>query len=187
MKPLRMFYAPNRLKWRQWLSQHYRSATEIWLVYYKKTTGKPRVAYNDAVEEALCFGWIDSTVRRLDEERYAQRFSPRNPKSRFSPANQERLAQLIKARKVRKEVLDRLPDLAGQELRIGTDILDAIKANPLAWGHFQKFSESYKRIRLGFIEGARSRPAEFRKRLNYFVKMTALNRKFGYGGIEKYY
>jgi hypothetical protein len=103
MKPLSTVYAPSRVKWRQWLSTHYQSANEIWLIYYKKASGKPRIAYNDAVEEALCFGWIDSTVRRLDDERYMQRFSPRNPKSPYSPANRERLRRLVKARKVRKD------------------------------------------------------------------------------------
>jgi uncharacterized protein YdeI (YjbR/CyaY-like superfamily) len=187
MKPLSTVYAPSRVKWRQWLSTHYQSANEIWLIYYKKASGKPRIAYNDAVEEALCFGWIDSTVRRLDDERYMQRFSPRNPKSPYSPANRERLRRLVKARKVRKDVLARLGDLGVEDLRIAVDILDAIKSNKRAWKHFRGFSESYKRIRIGFIEGARRRPAEFQKRLRYFLKMTELNRQIGFGGIEKYY
>ena len=187
MKPFRTFYAPNRIKWRQWLTKHCRSANEIWLVYYKKATGKPRIAYNDAVEEALCFGWIDSTVRRLDDERYMQRFSPRNPKSPYSPANRERLKRLVQARRVRKDVLAKLGNLAEEEFRIAPDVLESLKSNKRAWKHFQDFSDSYKRIRIGFIEGARSRPAEFQKRLTYFIKMTELKRQFGFGGIEKYY
>lgn len=187
MKLFKTFYAPDRLKWRQWLGRHYRSASEIWLIYYKKASGKPRIAYNDAVEEALCFGWIDGTVRRLDNKRYMQRFSPRNPKSPYSPANRERLKRLIRGRKVRKDVLAKFGEPGEEEFRIASDILSAIKANKRAWKHFQVFSDSYKRIRIGFIEGARQRPQEFQKRLRYFIKMTELDRQFGFGGIEKYY
>ena len=102
---LPLLYAPNRGQWRTWLKEHYKSEKEIWLVYYKKHTGKPRIAYNDAVEEALCFGWIDSTVRRIDADRYAQRFSPRKKGSGYSRSNMERLALLAKQGKVMKEVL----------------------------------------------------------------------------------
>ena len=187
MKSFKTFYAPDRRKWRQWLSKHYRSEKEVWLIYYKKASGKPRVAYNDAVEEALCFGWIDSTVRSLDKKRFAQRFSPRNPKSAFSQANKERLRRLLKERKVRRDVVTTLGDLGDDALHVPTDILQAIKSNRKAWKHFESFSESYKRIRIAFIDGARRRPAEFRKRLDFFVKMTETGRQFGFGGIEKYY
>jgi uncharacterized protein YdeI (YjbR/CyaY-like superfamily) len=187
MKPLKTFYARDRGKWRQWLSKHWQSENEIWLVYYKKASGKPRIAYNDAVEEALCFGWIDSIVGRLDDERYMQRFSPRNPKSPYSPANRERLKRLVQAGRVRKGVLARLGDLDKEEFRIAPDILDSLKSNKRAWKNLEGFSDSYKRIRIGFVEGARRRPAEFQKRLKYFIRMTELNRQFGYGGIEKYY
>ena len=84
-------YVTTRKEWRDWLKKHYRSEKEIWLVYYKKHTGKPRINYNEAVEEALCFGWIDSTVKSIDEGRFAQRFSWRNPKRPYSQANKERL------------------------------------------------------------------------------------------------
>ena len=86
-----LLYVTNGREWRDWLKRHYKSEKEVWLVYYKKHTGKPRISYNDAVEEALCFGWIDSTVKTIDEDRYAQRFSLRNPKSPYSQANKERL------------------------------------------------------------------------------------------------
>ena len=177
----------NRQEWRSWLKSHFKSATEIWLVYYKKSSGRSRIAYNDAVEEALCFGWIDSNVRGLDEQRFAQRFSPRKPGSAYSPANQERLRKLIAAGKVEKSVRAGLQDLPEPRLIVARDILDAIKANKEAWAHYRKLSPAYKRIRIGFIEGARNRPAEFQKRLSYFIKMTAQNKQFGFGGIEKYY
>jgi uncharacterized protein YdeI (YjbR/CyaY-like superfamily) len=187
IKNLRLFYARNRKTWRAWLKSHYRSETEIWLVYYKQHTGKPRVSYNEAVEEALCFGWIDSTVRRIDEDRYAQRFSPRNPKTPYSQANQERLAALMAKGKVAREVLATLGKPAPKRFRVPEDILAAIKADSAAWRNFRKFSPSYKRIRIAFIDGARNRPAEFEKRLRYFLRMTAKNKQFGFGGIEKYY
>ena len=74
-------YITDKKAWRSWLKKHYKTEKEIWLVYYKKNTGKPRIPYNDAVEEALCFGWIDSIVKTLDTERVAQRFSPRKPRA----------------------------------------------------------------------------------------------------------
>jgi uncharacterized protein YdeI (YjbR/CyaY-like superfamily) len=187
MKITKTLHVTNRKDWRNWLREHYKTEKDIWLVYYKKATGKPRIEYNDAVEEALCFGWIDSTLKSLDEERSAQRFSPRKPGSKYSPANRERLRKLLKQRKVVKEVRDALGEILDEELKIPKDILKAIQANREAWKHFQNFSEAYKRIRIGFIEGARNRPEEFQKRLRYFIKMTEKNRQYGFGGIEKHY
>lgn len=90
-----MVYVPTRAKWRAWLRKHHRTRREIWLLYYKKGSGKPRVEYGDAVEEALCYGWIDSTVKTLDAERYAQRFTPRKPGSNWSRPNLERVKRLV--------------------------------------------------------------------------------------------
>jgi len=180
-------YVVKRSDWRKWLQENYKNKNEIWLVYYKKGSDKPRIEYNDAVEEALCFGWIDSIVRSIDKQRYAQRFSRRKPGSPYSPANKERLRSLLQQKKVIKEVRETLGDLAEEEFVIPEDILSEIKANKEAWKNFQKFSDAYKRIRIGFIEGARNRPAEFRKRLAYFIRMTEQNKQFGFGGIEKHY
>ncbi|MGD0174578.1 MAG: YdeI/OmpD-associated family protein [Anaerolineales bacterium] len=183
----KLLYADNRKAWRAWLKSNYRTGREVWLVYYKQHTGKARVTYNEAVEEALCFGWIDNTVRRVDEDRYAQRFSPRKPGTPYSQANKERLAALMAKGKVAREVLATLGKPAPKRFRVPPDILEAIKADPAAWNNFRKFSPSYKRIRIAFIDGARNRPAEFQKRLRYFLHMTAKNKQFGFGGIEKYY
>jgi uncharacterized protein YdeI (YjbR/CyaY-like superfamily) len=179
--------AGNRRTWRAWLKKHHATDKEIWLVFWKKHTGKASILYNDAVEEALCFGWIDSTVRRLDEDRFAQRFSPRKPRTPYSPANKERLRHLIEAGKVIPEVLATLDHLDDEEFAVPPDILAAIKADPAAWKNFRRFPAPYVRIRVGFIEGARKRPAEFAKRLRYFLRMTARDRRFGFGGIEKHY
>lgn len=180
-------HVTDRKDWRAWLKEHYKTEKDIWLVYYKKATGKPRIEYNDAVEEALCFGWIDSTVRSLDEERTAQRFSPRKPKSSYSQANIERLRYLVAKKKVVKEVADSLGDVLNRKFVIPPDIQNAIKANKEAWKNFQEFSGSYKRIRIAFIDSARTRPDEFKKRLRYFIEMTEKNKMFGFGGIEKHY
>jgi uncharacterized protein YdeI (YjbR/CyaY-like superfamily) len=184
---MKTLYVTNPKDWRKWLKTHYKSEKEIWLIYYKKGTGKPRIEYNDAVEQALCFGWIDSTVRSIDERKYAQRFSPRKPGSTYSPANKERLRTLLKQKKVIREVRDTLGNITEEEFTIAGDILQEIKSNPQAWKNFQDFSDSYKRIRIGFIEGARRRPAEFKKRLAHFIKMTEQNKMFGFGGIDKHY
>ncbi len=180
-------YVVKRADWRKWLRQHYKTEKEIWLVYPKKTTGKPRIEYNDAVEEALCFGWIDSLVKKLDEGRTVQRFSPRKPKAKYSQANIERLRTLVAKKKVVKEVAETLGNVLNEKFVIPLDILKAIRANKEAWKNFQTFSDSYKRIRIAFIDGARKRPAEFRKRLRYFIEMTEKNKMFGFGGIEKHY
>ena len=183
----RLLYVTNRREWRDWLKKHYKSEKEVWLVYYKKHTGEPRIPYNDAVEEALWFGWIDSTVKRIDEDRFAQRFSLRNPKTPYSQANKERLKGLIKEGKVVYEVLSTLGDLVGEQFEMPPDILDAIKANEEAWENYQRLSQPYIRIRIAFIDGARNRPQEFKKRLRYFIEMTGKNKQFGFGGIEKYF
>jgi len=182
-----LLYVTNGREWRDWLKRHYKSEKEVWLVYYKKHTGKPRIPYNDAVEEALCFGWIDSTVKSVDEDRYAQRFSLRNPKSPYSQANKERLRWLVKQGKVVDGVLATLGSLVEDQFETPPDILKAIKANKEAWKNFQSFSQPYIRIRIAFIDAARNRPQEFTKRLGYFIEMAEKNRQFGFGGIEKYY
>ncbi len=187
MKTAKTVHPTTRTAWRAWLREHYKSENEIWLVFYKQHTGKPRISYNDAVEEALCFGWIDSKVKSLDENRFAQRFSPRNPRSPYSQANKERLRKLIARKKVRREVVAALSAASIRKFKAPTDILDAIRRNPTAWKNFRSFSSSYKRIRIGFIDGSRKRPTEFAKRLRYFIKMTERNKQFGFGGIDKLY
>ena len=187
MKITKTLHVTNRKDWRDWLKKNYKTEKEIWLVYYKKGTGEPRIEYNDAVEEALCFGWIDSIVKKLDEGHTVQRFSPRKPNAKYSQANIERLQSLAAQKKVVKEVAGTLGDVLNQEFVIPPDILKAIKANKEAWKNFQKFSDSYKRIRIAFIDGARKRPAEFQKRLRFFIEMTEKNNALGVGGIEKHY
>ena len=180
-------YVTDPKEWREWLKAHYKTENEIWLVYYKKYTGKPRIIYNDAVEEALCFGWIDSIIKKLDEERTVQRFSPRKPKNGYSQPNIERLRHLVAQGKVIDEFLETLGDVLEQEFVFPSDILEAIQSDHQAWENYQNYSDTYKRIRVAFIEATRKRPEEFQKRLNYFIKMTRKNKLIGFGGIEKHY
>ena len=187
MKISNTLYVTNPKDWREWLKQHHKTEAEVWLVYPKKATGKPRIEYNDAVEQALCFGWIDSIIKTLDDEHTAQRFSPRKPKAKYSQANIERLRTLVAQKKVIKEVADTLTDILNAEFIIPPDILKAIQADKDAWKNFQNFSDAYIRIRVAFIDAARKRPDEFKKRLKYFIEMTAKNKQIGFGGIEKHY
>ena len=87
----------SRAAWRQWLETNHAQRQEVWLVFYKKGTGKPSLSYDDAVEEALCFGWIDGIKKRIDDERYTHRFSPRTAKSKWSAPNKRRIAKLERA------------------------------------------------------------------------------------------
>jgi uncharacterized protein YdeI (YjbR/CyaY-like superfamily) len=180
-------YVTDRKMWRAWLKGNYDKEKEIWLIYPKKASGKPRILYNDAVEEALCFGWIDSTAKRIDDESYAQRFSPRNPKSSYSEANKARLRKLVEEGKVIPSVKAAIKDILDEKFVIPDDILGALKENKLAWANFQKFSTKYQRIRIAYVDGARNRPDEFKKRLDNLVKMSGKNKQFGFGGIQKNY
>jgi uncharacterized protein YdeI (YjbR/CyaY-like superfamily) len=89
-------FATDRAAWRSWLAAHHDAKKEIWLIFFKAHTGKPSVTYRDAVEEALCFGWIDGIIKRIDDEKYAQRFSPRRPGSRWSESNKARVRKMIR-------------------------------------------------------------------------------------------
>jgi uncharacterized protein YdeI (YjbR/CyaY-like superfamily) len=170
-------YVKTRKDWREWLEKNHDKEPEIWLIYYRKAAGKPRIPYNEAVEEALCFGWIDSIEKGIDDERFAQRFSPRKPKSNWSVLNLERMKRLIKKGHMTPAGLKYYP--GETEFKIAPDILKELKKDKQVWENFQKFPGIYQRIRIGFIEMARKRPEEFQKRLNYFLKMTKLNKKFG--------
>ena len=88
-------YAKDRREWRTWLQKNHDKCDEIWLIYYKKDSGKPRVPYEDAVEEALCFGWIDGKIKKIDEACFAQRFTPRRPRSSWNETNIQRAERLI--------------------------------------------------------------------------------------------
>ena len=91
------FTPRSRTAWRKWLAENHARFGEVWVVFYKKATGRPTLTYDDAVEEAICFGWIDGIRRRIDDERYMHRFSPRTARSQWSETNKRRAAKLEKA------------------------------------------------------------------------------------------
>jgi uncharacterized protein YdeI (YjbR/CyaY-like superfamily) len=157
-------YVTNRNDWRDWLEKYYRSEKEIWIIYYKKGAKKSRIPYNVAVEEALCFGWIDSIVKKFGEERNVQRFSPRKANSNISQTNKERIKRLIKQGKVIPEVLESLSEVDLEKFVYPVDIMNSIRENRLAWENFEKYSESYRRIRIAYIDAGRKRPGEYEKR-----------------------
>ena len=186
MEIAQTLYVTNRDDWRAWLEKNSHSEKEVWLVYYRKEAEKPRIPYNDAVEEALCFGWIDSINKKLDEERNVQRFSPRRPKSEYSQTNKERLKRLIEQGKVIPAVQDSLVDIDLDKFEYPPDIMRAIRENARVWENFQKYSGAYQRIRVAYIDNGRKRPGEFEKRLKHFIRKTEHDKQYGFG-IEDYY
>ena len=179
-------YVNEREQWREWLSENHNRETEVWLILPKKSSGKPRLSYSDSVEEALCFGWIDSIVKRLDENTNVQRFTPRRLGSTYSQPNKERLRLLIKQGRVNPSLLQSVEPILKEEFVYPKDIVEALKTEPETWENFTKFSEPYKRIRVAYVNTARKRPDEFKKRLSNLVKKTMENKQFGYG-IKKLY
>lgn len=187
MNTIKTLYVTNRKDWRKWLEKHFDKEKEIWLVYPKKSSGKERILYNDAVEEALCFDWIDSTVKSLDEDNSIQRFSPRNSRSTYSQQNKERIKWLVEHDMIHSSILEKAKQIASEKYIFPKDIIEAIKKDKTAWANYNNFSDTYKRIRIAYIDAARKRPDEFKKRLNNFIVKTKENKQIGFGGIEKYY
>ena len=175
----------SRKAWRAWLRAHHHREREVWLVFHRKGSGRPSLAYDDAVEEALCFGWIDSVVKPLPGRpgARAQRFTPRRKGAPVSELNKARVRRLVRQRRMTKAglaALAHVPDLLRPTpRRVPDDVRRALVAAPPAWEHFQAFPEAYRRIRLGWIEAARDRPAIFRQRLRYFVQKTQANQRYG--------
>ena len=165
--------------WRAWLRKHHASEPEIWLVYHSKDSGRPSIPYSDAVDEALCFGWIDSTVKKYGPDSRAQRFTPRRPGSKLSEMNKARVRRLHEAGKMTKAGLEAAGDILDEPFEAPQDILKALRADEETWRNFQTFPDSYQRIRVGFIEMARNRPEVFQKRLAYLLKMTKANKRYG--------
>jgi uncharacterized protein YdeI (YjbR/CyaY-like superfamily) len=186
MQITKTLYTKTRSEWRNWLKKNYKTEKEIWLVFQNKSSGKTGITYEDAVEEALCFGWIDSIVKKTEKQSRVQRFTPRNPKSSYSQLNKERLKRLLRKKKVIASVCKTLGDLENEKFVFPMDIIEEIMKNKEAWKNYQKFSEAYKRIRVAFIDGSRVRPDVFKQRLNYFIRMTEKNKQYGTPGIEKY-
>jgi uncharacterized protein YdeI (YjbR/CyaY-like superfamily) len=181
-------YFTDRQEWRNWLEKNFEKKNEIWLEFPKKETGRKRISYNDAVEEALCFGWIDSIAKSLDKETTIQRFSKRRKNSSWSQPNKERLKWLSENRMIHPSVMEVVEKVLQEQFTFPDDIIHRLKEDQTVWDHYQNMPESYKRIRIAYIEAAKNRPVEYEKRLNNFIEKTRANKKImGYGGVEKYY
>ena len=165
MEIRKTLYVISREDWRAWLAKHYQSETEVWLIYYKKDSGRPRIPYDDAVEEALCFGWIDSIVKRMDDEKFAQKFTPRRDGSRWSALNTQRVRKLMREGRMTEAGLAKLdPAMRGDKGRAKRDAGDvelpplvkqALMANATAWKNFQSLSPSRRSAHVRLITDAK--------------------------------
>ncbi len=188
MENMKTFVASDRAAWRQFLQENFQIMDEVWFVFPDKAAKEESLSYNDAVEEALCFGWIDSTNRRLDSLHCIRRFSPRKKGSPYSRPNIERLIWLEGQGLIHPSIRESVLPLIHAPYEFPQDILEELKKDECVWKHYQAFSEPYKRIRVAYIDAARDRPDEFKKRLKAFMDKTRQGKRImGYGGIDKYY
>ena len=181
-------FCTDRKQWRDWLEKHFETEKEIWFVFPAKASGESGVSYNDAVEEALCFGWIDGRAGTLDETHQLRRFTPRRKGSGYSRPNVERLIWLDGQGLIHPKIRGSVETIIRAPFVFPEDIIRAIRRDETAWKNYEAFTAPYKRIRVAYIDAARGRSAEFEKRLSHFIKMTRENKMIiGYGGIDKYY
>lgn len=182
-------YCKNQDEWRTWLEKNHNIIKEIWLVYYKKHTKKPTVLYNEAVEEALCFGWIDSIIKSIDEETYMQKYTPRNDKSMWSLVNKKRVEKLIQEKKMTKAGLEKIEaakkngkwektNTPKDKLIMPENLFLALLKNPTALSNFENFSPSNRQIYIGWILSAK-REETIQKRIDIVVQRSENNEKPG--------
>jgi uncharacterized protein YdeI (YjbR/CyaY-like superfamily) len=155
MQIRKTLYVTSREDWRAWLTKHYRSETEVWLIYYKKLSGRPRISYDHAVEEALCFGWVDSIVKKIDDARFAQKFTPRRNWTKWSELNKRRLRKLIREgrmteaglAKIDRAILAEGPRAKGShgDGDIHRFVQQALAASAKAWENFRNLAPSRRR------------------------------------------
>ena len=180
----------NRAEWRAWLAANHDQETEIWLVYYKKGTGVTSIDYESSVEEALCYGWVDSIIRKLDETKYARKFTPRKDDSKWSPSNIKRVKKLLREGLMTEHGLQKVeaakrsgkwddpaqrPELT---FEMPAKFAEALKKNKQARETFEKLAPTYKKQYLEWIEVAR-RPETKHKRIEESIRLLAEGRKLG--------
>jgi len=174
-------------KWRDWLTQHHSSVSEVWLIFYKRHTGLASIAYKDARDEALCFGWVDSLVKRLDDRRYAQKFTPRRADSRWSAVNRKRYAELKAAGRLKPPGIERPPTDRGYaprppRLPMSSQppayIEAALRNRPTALRHFEALAPSQRRRYLAWIESAKREETKLR-RLKEAIRLLASGKVLG--------
>lgn len=190
MKISKTLYVTSRDEWRAWLEKNHEAEKEVWLIYYKKHTNQPRIPYDDAVEEALCFGWIDSIVQKIDDERYAQKFTPRKSSSKWSESNKRRIRKLLKEGKLTQAGLAKISEgvlkteegsksaRKTKELVIPSYLSEALRANKKAWENFNNLPPSYRRQYVGWIATAKKEETR-KKRIREAIELLARNEKLG--------
>ncbi|NJR76567.1 MAG: hypothetical protein HC773_29420 [Scytonema sp. CRU_2_7] len=182
---LETFHATNRQAWREWLEKNHHNSIGVWLIYYKVKSGQPSIQYSEAVKEALCFGWIDSKVKSLGENRYMQIFTPRKTKSVWSKLNKQYIEELIEQELMNEAGFKKI-EAAKQDgswntldaieaLIIPDDLKQALAANETANKYFQAFSNSAKKNILFWIESAK-RPETRLKRIEQTINSAAQNK-----------
>jgi uncharacterized protein YdeI (YjbR/CyaY-like superfamily) len=182
-RALKTFAPRTREQWRQWLAKHHDSEREVWLVFNKRGSGRPSVGYEDAVAEALCFGWIDSIVKRLDDARYARKFTPRNAESRWSSANRKRYADLRARGLLAPPGLKRAPTARSGypppiPKAVPRYVAEALRAEPVARAFFERLAPSYRQAYVAWIDSAKRQETKER-RLREAVGLLSAGRKLG--------
>lgn len=179
-------YAQDRKEWRSWLQKHHQSKNHIWLVYYKKHTGQPSIPYTDAVEEAICFGWIDGQIKKIDDDRYMQRFTPRTSKSLWSELNIERAEKMISLGIMTEPGLNayhegmklkkRVP--SSKNFTVPPDLKAALIRNKQAWSNFQRYSPSAQLAYVYWVDTAKTEVTR-QNRIQTTIARLISNKKFG--------
>ncbi|HEY3040049.1 MAG TPA: YdeI/OmpD-associated family protein [Pyrinomonadaceae bacterium] len=174
-------------QWRDWLDEHHASESEVWLIFHKQHTGVASIDYKDALDEALCFGWVDSLVKRLDERRYALKFTPRRADSRWSTANRKRYAALKASGRLKPAGLERAPTGRGYGPRpprlsmpskLPPYIEAALRKHPAALRHFEALPASQRRRYFGWIESAKREETK-RRRLEEAIRLLSAGKVLG--------
>lgn len=184
----RRFTPRSRQAWRKWLETNHDSRADVWLVYYKRHTGKPTVTYNDSVEEAICFGWIDGVRRSIDDERYTHRFSPRNETSRWSATNRKRAGKMIEAglmteagrKAIRQAKRAGTWDAPAETIDVSVppELAHFLGKNETAASFFESLAPSYRTEFTGWINMAK-RPETRQRRLDETMELLKRGRKLG--------
>ncbi len=186
-KITKKLYVTSRDEWRAWLEKNHSAEKEIWLIYYKKHTGKPRISYDHAVEEALCFGWIDSTVKRVDDEIFMQKFTPRKEKSNWSETNKKRAAKMIKQERMTAAGLEKIgaakkngrwkdSSLIYNPARTPPELKSALVKNKKAFEFYQSLAPTYKKQYNFWIASARREETK-NKRIKEAVRLLVKGKK----------
>lgn len=179
VRPMKTLYVKDRKQWRSWLAKNGTRAKEIWLTYPKKHSGKVRIPYEDAVEEALCFGWIDGMTGKLDGDRYVQRFTPRRPSSRWSPINIRRARKLIAAGKMTGAGMQAFRPERKTEAHpteLPSSLEGRFQKRPKAWRNFQGFPPFYRRMTIAWVASAKKEETQV-KRLEKLMEFSAENER----------